>query len=88
MRDGPRRCARDLGCADQGSREGIAIEVCDGHPWEVASFRSRTNKGGEHRLYVLTASDGGKTVAVKVTGSKPGYASVSKPSKKTKKVAA
>ena len=38
--------------------------------------------------YVLTVADKGKTVSVKVTGSKPGYATVSKTSKKTKKVAA
>lgn len=42
--------------------------------------------GASARTYTLTASDSGKKVAVKVTGSKQGYKTVTKASKATKKV--
>ncbi|WP_297104019.1 RCC1 domain-containing protein [Tessaracoccus sp.] len=44
-------------------------------------------KGATKPSYVLTASDKGKTISVKVIGSKKGYKSVAKTSKPTAKVA-
>jgi len=43
-------------------------------------------KGGTSDFYKLTSADRGKTVAVKVTGSKSGYPNLSKTSKPTAKV--
>ncbi|MDQ3156851.1 MAG: CHAP domain-containing protein [Actinomycetota bacterium] len=43
-------------------------------------------KGGTRDVYKLTSADRGKTVAVKVTGAKPGYPNLSKTSKPTAKV--
>lgn len=42
--------------------------------------------GASSRTYLLQAADKGKKITVKVTGSKPGYTTVSKTSKATKKV--
>jgi hypothetical protein len=45
-------------------------------------------KGATRASYLLTASDKGKKITVKVTGSKPGFKAASKTSKKTGKVKA
>lgn len=45
-------------------------------------------KSATRPVYRLVTADKGKTITVKVTGSKPGYKAVAKTSKKTKKVAA
>lgn len=42
--------------------------------------------GASSKTYLLQAADKGKKITVKVTGSKPGYTTVSKTSKATKKV--
>ncbi|MDR1711672.1 MAG: Ig-like domain-containing protein, partial [Propionibacteriaceae bacterium] len=48
---------------------------------------SKAIAGATGATYVLDAADAGKTVKVKVTGTKPGYNTVSKTSKATKKIA-
>ncbi|MDR1711342.1 MAG: hypothetical protein LBR58_05745, partial [Propionibacteriaceae bacterium] len=48
---------------------------------------SKAIAGATGATYVLDAADAGKTIKVKVTGTKPGYNTVSKSSKATKKIA-
>ena len=79
------------GTAKVGSKLAVAagswkpVPVTLGYQWLRNGKKISGATGGS---YVLTAADKGKTISVKVTGSKPGYATVSKTSKKTKKIAA
>lgn len=79
------------GTAKVGSKLTVAagswkpVPVSLGYQWLRNGKKIAGATGGS---YVLTAADKGKTISVKVTGSKPGYATASKTSKKTKKIAA
>ncbi|MDR1711480.1 MAG: Ig-like domain-containing protein [Propionibacteriaceae bacterium] len=70
--------------ADPGAWGPGAVDLS--YQWYRSGKAVSAADGGTLPTYVLGAVDAGKTIKVKVTGTKPGYNTVSKTSKATKSV--